>query len=339
MTGHGRRRGGWMAAVVTWLAVGAVMGADYEAQWPLDGDRVWVGPSYWANRLQDWRLREGRVECVEASTQRPMRTLQLLDAALADSPGELVMSVRTGAIQRGTKRSADTWTGFLIGAGGSRIDHRLTALVHHRSAEDGGILVAVDGLGKVIFRDNNASGDDNAGVQAVGPLRPGDLTVLAPATRSGNGLVGDQTLDDIELRVEAKPAGDVYTVTATALLHGSGKVISSAELRNVPAKELDGGVALVSHLGPPGATTGYWFRDWKLTGRKVAVHPDRAYGPVLATQYTVNRGVLKLTAQFPPGIQGLELRTARSPRRGGSAVAPGRSGRLGRAGIHDAVSR
>jgi hypothetical protein len=274
--------------------------ADYEARWPADGDRVWIGPSFWANRLQDWRLTDGRLECVEATPQRPMRTLQLLDATLGDNPGELLMSVRTGSVQRGAKRSGETWTGFLIGAGGSRIDYRIAALAHHRSAEDGGLLIAVDGTGKVIFRDNNGQGADNASVQAVGPLRPTDLTLLAPATRSGGGLVGDQEMDDIELRVEAKPAGEGYTVTATALLHGSGKVISSAELRNVPARDLDGSVALVSHLGPPGATAGYWFRDWKLSGRKVELHPDRAHGPVLGVLYTVSGGVLKLTAQFPP---------------------------------------
>ncbi|MFO0904157.1 MAG: alkaline phosphatase D family protein [Pirellulales bacterium] len=304
MTGQGRRgtaggRGAeWQALGIALILCGFAQAADYEAKWPEGGDRVWVGPQFWANRLQDWQVKDGRVECLEASPQRPMRTLQLLDASLGEAPGELVMSVRTGVLQRGSRRSADTWTGFLLGAGGAAIDYRLTALVHHRSAEDGGLLVAVDGTGRVIFRDNNAPVDADVAAPAVGPLRATDLAVLAPATRTGGGLVGDQLLDDIELRVEARPQGDSYIVTASALLHG--KVVSSAELRNVPAKELDGSVALVSHLGPPGATTGYWYKDWKLSGRKVNLHPQRAYGPVLGVQYTQSGGVLKLTAQMPP---------------------------------------
>ncbi|HND52648.1 MAG TPA: alkaline phosphatase D family protein, partial [Pirellulaceae bacterium] len=273
--------------------------ANYDAKWPGDLERVWVGPDYWANRLQDWRLKDGRVECVESSVQRPMRTLQLLTAGLNSAPGELVMSVRTGAVQPGNRRSAETWTGFLIGAGGPNVDHRLTALVHHRSAEDGGILVAVDGTGKVIFRDNNGA-DPEASEMAVGPLQKGDLPVLAPATRTGNGFVADQSLDDVELRVEIKSAGEKFTLTATALLRSNGKVLSSGELRNVEPRDVDGSVALVSHLGPPGSGAGYWFRDWKLSGRKVVLYPERSYGPVLATQYTVQRNVLKLTAQFPP---------------------------------------
>jgi hypothetical protein len=27
-------------------------------------DRTWVGPGLWANRLQDWQVKDGRLECV-----------------------------------------------------------------------------------------------------------------------------------------------------------------------------------------------------------------------------------------------------------------------------------
>ena len=30
-------------------------------------ERCWIGPDYWANRLQDWRLVDGRLECVEGA--------------------------------------------------------------------------------------------------------------------------------------------------------------------------------------------------------------------------------------------------------------------------------
>ena len=273
---------------------------DFVAQWPGGLERPWIGADFWANRLTDWRLRDGRVECLESSAGRPLRTLQLLTAALGAEPGELVMSVRMGALQSSKYRSADTWAGFLVGAGGVGIDYRTTALVHQRSGEDGGILIAVDGTGKVILRSNHSTGDPESSSSAAGPLRSGDLAVLAPASRSGTGFNSDEALENVELRVEAKPSGDTYTLTATALLSQTGKVISSAELRRVAARDLEGSVALVSHGGPPGTTLGYWFRDWKLAGRKVVLHPERAFGPILGTQYTVHRGILKLTAQLPP---------------------------------------
>ena len=273
---------------------------NFESRLPDWADRVWIGPDFWANRVQDWRVRDGRFECVEASSQRPMRTVQLLTANLREGSGEFVISVRLGALQRGGKRSTDTWAGFLIGAGSAKIDYRLTALVHHRPAEDGGILVAVDGTGKLIFRDNNVGGDADGSWQTAGPLKPNELSVLAPATRSGFGFIGDQGLDNIELRVEVRPDGDQYRLAATAVAHHTGQVLSSAELRHVTARDVEGSVALVSHLGPPSTNQGYWFRDWKMAGTKVVSQPSRTFGPIFAAQHTVSRGVLKLTAQLPP---------------------------------------
>lgn len=293
----------WLAVIgslaIASLGLSASAG-NFESQWRAGSDRTWIGRDYWANRLQDWRIVDDRVECLEASPQRPMRTLQLLTASLTPDATELVMSVRMGALKTGRQRSTDTWAGVLLGAGGKAIDHRTTALVHHYPAEDGGILIAIDGVGKVIFRDNNVGPEIDPAPGSGGALRPNSLTILAPALRSGGGFVGNQTFDDLELRLEARPLGDKYVLTASAVLHATGKVISSAELRGVDPRELEGSVALVSHLGPPGMNQGYWFRDWKMSGRKVVRQPERTFGPILATQYTVHRGVLKLTAQMPP---------------------------------------
>lgn len=298
-----RRR--WHAWWIAWAFCAALSGGatadagDFDSRWNAEIDRTWIGPDYWANRLQDWRIVDGRVECLEASPQRPMRTLQLLTADLSAEPGELLLSVRLGTIQPAKQRSPDTWAGVLLGAGGKSIDPRITALVHHHPAEDGGIVVAVDGSGRVIFRDNNVGPEIETGANATS-LRPNALPVLAPAVRTGTGFVGDQGFDDVELRIEARPLGEKYSITATALNRATGKVLSAAELRGVAPREVEGGVALVSHLGSPGASQGYWFREWKMSGRKVVLHPERAFGPVFATQYTLHRGTLKLTAQLPP---------------------------------------
>ena len=37
----------------------------YTSALPAATERVWIGPEYYANRLMDWRLRDGRLECVE----------------------------------------------------------------------------------------------------------------------------------------------------------------------------------------------------------------------------------------------------------------------------------
>ncbi len=66
--------------------------------WPVQVDRIWLGEQYWANRLQDWRLRSGRIECV-VDRIAPMRTVHLLTARLGQQAGEFEMSVRTGMLE------------------------------------------------------------------------------------------------------------------------------------------------------------------------------------------------------------------------------------------------
>ena len=51
------------------------------SRWAESPDRRWVGAEYWANRLQDWRVRDGRLECV---SDLPMRTVHLLTRRLSD---------------------------------------------------------------------------------------------------------------------------------------------------------------------------------------------------------------------------------------------------------------
>ena len=103
------------------LVANATTAADFQSAWEGRRDRVWVGPHYFANRLYDWRLKEGRVECLEGSRAKPMRTLHLLDYAAGEGPGTIRMQVRTGLIRSGGPRIKDTWSGFLIGVGGEHV--------------------------------------------------------------------------------------------------------------------------------------------------------------------------------------------------------------------------
>ena len=44
----------------------------------------------------------------------------------------------------------------------------------------------------------------------------------------------------------------------------------------------------------------FWFSDWQVTGSKVKHYPERSFGPILFTQFTISNNLLKLTAQMPP---------------------------------------
>ena len=42
------------------------------------------------------------------------------------------------------------------------------------------------------------------------------------------------------------------------------------------------------------------FQDWQISGNKVTQNLDQTFGPILWTQYTLHRGVMKMTAQVSP---------------------------------------
>jgi len=55
---------------MTVLAVTAFAAAEatelsHESNWDDSPDRIWVGAEYWANPHQDWRVRDGRLECMK----------------------------------------------------------------------------------------------------------------------------------------------------------------------------------------------------------------------------------------------------------------------------------
>src|SRR5258708_28733165 len=59
-------------------------------------DRPWIGPEFWSNPLQDWRLRNGRVGCFVAGGDR---NVFLLTREGTDLPGNLSMRVRLGRLE------------------------------------------------------------------------------------------------------------------------------------------------------------------------------------------------------------------------------------------------
>ena len=265
----------------------------FTSAFPVTTERVWIGPDYYANRLMDWRLHDGRLECLEGRAAKPMRTLHLLTRALREEPGALAMSVHTGPIAPGDSAHENTWTGFLIGVGGDHVDFRISALAHHWPADDGGLIVALDGTGKVVVRDNT-NPEAPKGARA-------DFTVDAwPLVEPATLEVFDGPATDVVLDLEAEPDGEAYRLRVAVRDFESGNPISTATYEGIDAAHLSGNVALVSHNSPQMSGPGYWFRDWLVGGTKVAQHDDRAFGPVMGTQYTLSRSVLKMTAQLGP---------------------------------------
>jgi len=281
----GWNRWAWMI-VFSLLSLGAADAEDFQADWSGVGDRAWAGPDFWANRLQDWNVADERLECVEAAPNTPMRTAALLTADLTGDGDTFETSVTIERIGDGPINE-DAAAGLLIGVGrvegraareagnllaeDGRMDYRAAAQVHRNPGPGGGTLIGVNGRGRIFaqgFSAPNADtvrSDPEAGT--VDWNQPVTLTIRG---RRENGRW------QLEIAAAGQPP-----------------------LR-VPNLDPTGQLALVSHPGTGGNPARFAFDDWRLSGPLVHRHPDRALGPILSAQYTLHRGVLKLTAQYMP---------------------------------------
>lgn len=251
--------------------------AGFKSQWAKIPDRVWIGPEYWANPLQDWRVANGRLECIGAAADR---NVQLLTHLIGEQPGDLRMTVRIGRIGGEPLGQGQGSAGFRIGIRGPLPDYR-NALIYGKGLD--------------------------AGVTAQGALFIGEL-----ATTKSGGL--NLSVGSLELRLTAKLEGPSCSLTLAAHSPTDGKLREKVSLGNVPRDRLLGNLALVANFGGSSAagvkgkkanqgTAGsgkFWFEDWRIEGPCLEWHEDRAFGPILFNQYTLSGGILKMTAQMPP---------------------------------------
>lgn len=251
----------------------------FRSMWSPDMNRVWPGPEYWSNPLQDWRIREGRLECFSPGGDR---NVALLTRDVAGRKGDLALGVRLGPIGNEVRKRG--FVGFRVGIKHGMNDYRATAIY---------------GQGM------------NAGVNADGRLFIG--TLEASASRI-------DLASEMHLQLHARPSANGYTVSLRATsVHGGH---TAETTREVPEDWLTGGIALVCSSGSvdptpvalrpiedatlyspnqhKGGTMRFWFADWTVAGSKVDEHGKRAFGPILFTLYTVSKGTMKLSAQFPP---------------------------------------
>ncbi len=244
------------------------------SDWNLAPNRIWAGDRYWANRLQDWRIAGGRLECVVANKDKPMRTVHLLTRRAHGLPGDFTMRVRTGSLS-GASLSSSTFSGFLIGAAAG-MDYRAAALVHHNPGTAGGLLAGMNGQGRAEIRDNAVS----------------TYPLLA------NGTTPAEFPPDATIEFDCTRQGGTYQLTVRVKDTATGALRSEATLGGVSPSRIPGSLAVVSHPGSTNWNARFWFRNWTTSGSKLEENPDRTLGPIVLAMHTLSGGILKMTAQL-----------------------------------------
>ncbi len=245
-------------------------GKNFSESFPEGITRIWIGPQYWANRLQDWQVNNGRLECV---TSQPNRNVNILTWRLKKEDGDFVIMFKTGLLSPELSGDRMSWIGLRIGARGKFNDYRDDAI-----------------YGKGL----------NAGITTAGELFIGDL----PVKEDGNAkALIPFVKKGLILKYELKHRKGVYKLILSAINPETGKVISSVEEDDVPYQQLYGSIALVSSFNKKPKNNeipSCWFDDLIMKGSKLVHYPERKFGPILFAQYTLSRNILKMNAQMPP---------------------------------------
>jgi alkaline phosphatase D len=229
--------------------------------------RIWLGADYWANRIQDWQINDGKIECVASNWNR---NISLLTYRMGENKGSLQMSAGIKILNETI--SSRNWVGFKLAGKGEFNDYR----------DD-----AIYGVGL------------NVGITTNGELFIGETPVKYVKNAEG---VRPYLKEGVILKVNATPMGENYKVEITVTRKANNELLASEIRDDISGKSFFGAIGLVSDFNE--ATdkelSSVVFEEWEASGTKLIHHAERAFGPVLFTQYTLSRGTLKMSAQMPP---------------------------------------
>jgi alkaline phosphatase D len=244
--------------------------------------RAWIGPEYWTNPLMNWQLSDSRLECTHGGW---VNELHSLTHQLKETDGDFRMSVNLGLMDRGeVSTEQEIFAGFKFGAMGHRNDYRSNVLhdIAGWNAED-------------LMKEPPVE----VGITTEGRLRIG--------TRFSEKLIPANSLKDASLELAVNHSGKTVEIKLT-VKSKAGKTESM--VGTIKREQLGGNVALACHpVEVPRMSRKdnsdidhqtFWFSDWDVRGEKVVANLEQTYEPILWTQYTVHRNVLKMLAFFVP---------------------------------------
>ncbi len=246
------------------------------SNWDTSQESIFLGKEFWANRLQDWKVKNGRIECLNGTDA--LRTVHILTHEINNEASEFKIELKLGGIHDGTLEN-DAFAGVLIGGGSLDIDYRGRSLIFNRPGKNGGLIAGVNGIGELVILDMEKN------------LEPLAKSAPVPALL-------DNLDNGLSFIVSVQPVNDNFLINFTEI---STSTTIYCELSD---DKITGNIGMVAHKGGMNGAGSFWFKDLKLSGSKLSVDPDRSLGPIVSTMHTLSRNTLKMSVQMMPvGMQ------------------------------------
>lgn len=232
----------------------------YLSQWHQLPDMVWTGADFWANQLQDWEIKEGRLRCRHTA---PKRNIQLLTHPLKNDGNFLQSSIQLKMNSRNSKNEGVA--GFYWGIMADSNDYR------NICAHGNGIVAGVNQDGYLIF-------DDLISYNQIEPDMLSEGVDLKLFLNHG----GNQVRAELSVWHRGQPMVTLQHHDISPD-HLAGHIGLVADFKNKDSSRWSAE-----------------FAHWELRGDLLDHFPDRTYGPVYFAQHTVSDHQLHLTAQIAP---------------------------------------
>ncbi len=242
----------------------------FKSDWD-EKDRPWVGAEYWAAPLLDWRLKDGQLECFVSGNNHLvfLTTHEAIDGAEGYQ-----VSVRLGRFEtEDTLAVENGWAGFRFGIKGELPDFRHAAL-----------------FGKGM----------EAGVRTDGTLFLGKKSSSKKVDPSGEVTLLLTIKDGIAKLVATDLQGESVVIESVIDRMASVGHVALVCHRDAPVSKNKAGASARKRTVAHGGDVRFWFDDWRVSGPQISSYQERAWGPILWTQYSLSRGVMKMNAQLAP---------------------------------------
>jgi len=226
-------------------------------------NRRWVGADFWANRLQNWEVKNGKIYC---SRSEELSTLHLLTHEMQSSKGSSEINFEIGRNELAAKDTAAR-AGIIVGLSDESLNYKARAMIQRFTLNEDGVWIGIKG-NRLFAQDLPTSkilcnADVAANFKSKESLK---IRLLISRTKNNEPriylYVDDRFVQEIVITNENK----------------------------------NGNIAL--SVGSTKAGSEFFFN--KLSVSNLAAKKERAFGPISTCLYTLNDNVLNFSAQLMP---------------------------------------